>query len=104
MIKLIDLLTESVFPFHEDDVIFDEMDDSVLAVDYVFETPDNTYTVTFPDKTMILMMIKQNIPGIVPFVTSHLMGRFFVFFIVTFLLFPAAAGGSNPVGQSPNPI
>ena len=47
MIKLIDLLTESLFPFHEDDVTFDEMDDSVLAVDYVFETPDNTYTVTF---------------------------------------------------------
>ena len=47
MIKLIDLLTVSLFPFHEDDVTFDEMDDSVLAVDYVFETPDNTYTVTF---------------------------------------------------------
>ena len=47
MIKLIDLLTESIFPFHEDDVTFDEMDDSILAVDYVFETPDNTYTVTF---------------------------------------------------------
>ena len=47
MIKLIDLLTESIFPFHEDDITFDEMDDSILAVDYVFETPDNTYTVTF---------------------------------------------------------
>ena len=47
MIKLRDLLTESVFPFHEDDTTFDEMDDSLLAVDYVFETPDNTYTVSF---------------------------------------------------------
>ena len=47
MIKLIDLLTESLFPFHEDDVTFDEMDDSVLAVDYVFDTPESSYTVTF---------------------------------------------------------
>jgi len=47
MIKLIDLLTESLFPFHEDDATFDEMDDSLLAVDYVFETPDSSYTVSF---------------------------------------------------------
>ena len=37
-------------------------------------------------------------PGIVPFVTSHIMGRFFVFFTVAFLLFLEPAGGSNPVG------
>jgi len=47
MSKLIDLLTESLFPFYEDDATFDETDDSLLSVDYVFETPDNTYTVTF---------------------------------------------------------
>jgi hypothetical protein len=47
MIKLIDLLTESLFPFYENDATFDETDDSLLSVDYVFETPDNTYTVTF---------------------------------------------------------
>ncbi len=47
MIKLVDLLTESLFPFYEDDAIFDETDDSLLSVDYVFETPDSTYTVTF---------------------------------------------------------
>jgi len=47
MIKLAHILAESVFPFHEDDATFDEMDDSLLAVDYVFETPDNSYTVTF---------------------------------------------------------
>ena len=47
MIKLIDLLTESLFPFHEDDTTFDETDDSLLSVDYVFETPDSSYRVTF---------------------------------------------------------
>jgi len=47
MIKLINLLTESLFPFHEDDATFDEMDDSLLAVDYIFETPDSSYTVSF---------------------------------------------------------
>ena len=47
MIKFADLLTESLFPFHEDGSTFDEMDDSLLAVDYVFETPDNSYTVSF---------------------------------------------------------
>lgn len=47
MIKLIDLLTESLFPFYEDDTTYDEMDDSLLAVDYVFDTPDSSYTVSF---------------------------------------------------------
>lgn len=47
MIKLADLLTEALFPFYEDDTSFDENDDSLLAVDYVFDTPDNSYTVTF---------------------------------------------------------
>ena len=47
MIKLVDLLTESLFPFYEDGTTFDEIDDSLLAVDYVFETPDSSYTVTF---------------------------------------------------------
>ena len=42
--------------------------------------------------------------GIIPFVTSHLKGRFFVFFTVNFLLFLASAGGSNPAGQLPNPV
>ena len=36
--------------------------------------------------------------GIVPFVTSRLIGRFVVFFTVDFLLFLAPAGGSNSVG------
>ena len=39
-----------------------------------------------------------HILGIVPFVTSHLLGRFFVFFTVAFLLFLAPVGGSNPAG------
>jgi hypothetical protein len=47
MIKLVDLLTESLFPFHEDDATYDEMDDSLLAVDYVFDTPDSSYKVSF---------------------------------------------------------
>ncbi len=42
--------------------------------------------------------------GIVPFVTTLLKGRFFVSFTVAFLLFLAPAWGSNPVGQSANPI
>ncbi len=33
---------------------------------------------------------------IVLFVTSHLKGRFFVFFTIGFLLFLAPAGGTNP--------
>ena len=37
--------------------------------------------------------------GIVPFVATHLKGRFFVFFTVAFLLFLAHAVGSNPVGH-----
>ena len=40
----------------------------------------------------------REILGIVPFVTSHLMRRFFVFFTVAFLLFLVPAGGSNPAG------
>ena len=40
----------------------------------------------------------REVLGIVPFVSSHLMGRFFVFFTVAFLLFLAPAGGSNPAG------
>ena len=36
--------------------------------------------------------------GKVPFVTSHLMGRFFVFFTIAFLLFLAPAEGSNHAG------
>ncbi len=36
--------------------------------------------------------------GIVPFLTSHLKGRFFVFFTEGFFLFLATAGGSNPAG------
>ena len=47
MIKLADILAESLFPFYEDDTTFDEMDDSLLSVDYVFETPDSSYRVTF---------------------------------------------------------
>lgn len=47
MIKLVDLLAESLFPFYEDDATFDETDNSLLSVDYVFETPDSTYTVSF---------------------------------------------------------
>ena len=42
----------------------------------------------------ILPMLKQYLKrtGIVLFVTSHLMGRFFVFFTLAFLLFLAPAG------------
>ena len=39
------------------------------------------------------IMYSENFLGIVPFVTSHLMERFFVFFTVAFILFLATAGG-----------
>ena len=42
--------------------------------------------------------------GIVPFVTSHLKGRFFVFFTVGFLIFLAPAEALNLRGQLPNPV
>ena len=41
---------------------------------------------------------KEENKGIFPIVATHLKGRFFVFFTVTFLLFLAPAGGSNPAG------
>lgn len=47
MIKLKDILTEEVFPFKQYDTEYDEMDDSLLSVDYTFTTPDNQYKVTF---------------------------------------------------------
>ena len=52
------------------------------------------------DSHICLFINQKDILGIVPFVTSHLMRRFFVFFTVDFLLCLAPAGGSNPVGQS----
>lgn len=47
MIKLIPLLTESIFPYYENDTGFDESDDSLLYVEYIFKTPKTNYTVTF---------------------------------------------------------
>lgn len=47
MIKLKDLLVEETFPSKQYDTEYDEMDDSLLSVDYTFTTPDNQYKVTF---------------------------------------------------------
>jgi len=47
MIKLKDLLVEEIFPSKQYDVEYDEMDDSLLAVEYIFTTPDNQYKVNF---------------------------------------------------------
>jgi hypothetical protein len=47
MIKLKDLLVEEIFPSKQYDIEYDEMDGSLLSVDYTFTTPDNQYKVTF---------------------------------------------------------
>tara|TARA_Y100000034_G_scaffold29837_1_gene36341 strand:- start:473 stop:910 length:438 start_codon:yes stop_codon:yes gene_type:complete len=50
MIKLQDILLEvdqeTVYPFKKYDVGFDEEDDSLLTVDYLFTTPQNNYKVS----------------------------------------------------------
>lgn len=51
MIKLIDLLENiqqnTIFPFQEYDKSYDENDNSLLSVDYIFNTPKNKYKVIF---------------------------------------------------------
>jgi hypothetical protein len=49
MIKLAELLKEEIFPFKEHDITYDEMEDedTILAADYIFTTPDNRYKVSF---------------------------------------------------------
>jgi hypothetical protein len=50
MIKLTDILNEldqeAVYPFKEGEVQYDEIEGSLLAVDYFFNTPQNKYKVT----------------------------------------------------------
>jgi len=50
MIKLVDILKEigeKSYPFQDIDQIYDEEDDSLLIVDYTFNTPKYPYKVTF---------------------------------------------------------
>jgi hypothetical protein len=50
MIKLIDILKEigeKSYPFRDIDQIYDEEDNSLLTVDYTFNTPKYPYKVTF---------------------------------------------------------
>lgn len=50
MIKLLDILKESVYPFSKYDILYDEDDNSLLAVEYTFDTKDNEYKVIFDSK------------------------------------------------------
>ena len=50
MIKLIDLLKESTYPFAEHDVLYDDEDNSLLVVEYTFKTKQNNYKVIFDSK------------------------------------------------------
>ena len=66
MIKFVDILKEigeKSYPFQDIDQIYDEEDDSLLTVDYTFNTPKYPYKVTFysggyqpEDKTFDLSM------------------------------------------------
>ena len=50
MIKLIDILKESVYPFSKYDILYDEDDNSLLVVEYTFDTKENEYKVIFDSK------------------------------------------------------
>lgn len=50
MIKLIDILKESVYPFSKYDVMYDEEDNSLLTIEYTFDTKENEYKVVFSSK------------------------------------------------------
>jgi hypothetical protein len=50
MIKLINILKEIAYPFSEYDTIYDETDDSLIDVEYTFETEINKYKVVFSSK------------------------------------------------------
>ena len=50
MIKLIDILKESVYPFLKYDITRDEDDNSIITVEYTFDTKENEYKVIFNSK------------------------------------------------------
>jgi hypothetical protein len=50
MIKLRDILKEIVYPFSEYDVMYHEEDNSLIDVEYTFQTKENTYKVIFSSK------------------------------------------------------
>jgi hypothetical protein len=50
VIKLIDILKESVYPFSKYDILYDEDDNSLLVVEYTFDTKENEYKVIFDSK------------------------------------------------------
>ena len=50
MIKLLDILKESVYPFSKYDILYDEDDNSLLVVEYTFDTKENEYRVIFDSK------------------------------------------------------
>jgi hypothetical protein len=50
MIKLLNILKESAYPFSEHDVLYDDEDNSLLVVEYTFNTKQNKYKVIFDSK------------------------------------------------------
>jgi hypothetical protein len=50
MIKLIDILKESFYPFSKYDVTRDEDDNSIITVEYTFDSKENEYKVVFNSK------------------------------------------------------
>jgi len=50
VIKLIDILKESVYPFSKYDITYDEDDNSIITVEYNFDTKENEYKVIFNSK------------------------------------------------------
>ena len=50
MIKLIDILKESVYPFLKYDITRDEDDNSIITIEYTFDTKENEYKVIFNSK------------------------------------------------------
>jgi len=50
VIKLIDILKESVYPFLKYDITRDEDDNSIITIEYTFDTKENEYKVIFNSK------------------------------------------------------
>lgn len=50
MIKLIDILKEITYPFSKYDIIYDDEDNSLIDVEYIFKTKKNKYKVVFSSK------------------------------------------------------
>ena len=50
MIKLINILKELAYPFSEHDTVYDDEDNSLIVVEYIFKTNQTQYRVIFDSK------------------------------------------------------